>query len=685
MRKIKVFSKIIAYTVALSMVLSSTISKSKVAFAEENTKTPSQAYVEAMGNGWNLGNSFDGFDADLNKEDGGELAWGNPIVTRELIHSIKEKGYDSIRIPMTTYRRYSEVDGKYILDSNWIERYKEVVSWAVDEGLYVMINMHHDSWIWLSNWDGNKESEEYKRFIELWEQIADAFKDYSDRVSFETINEPSFNNTGDITAQDKLDMINMAAYNVIRNSGGNNATRMIIIPTMHTNHGTENSTPTYNFIKDLNDENIIATVHYYSEWVFSANLGITGFDEPLYDWSNEYTARAAANDLFNILNNTFTSNGIGVVIGEWGLLGYDAGSEVNQLGEELKYYEYMNYLARENAISLMFWDNGSGINRLDTENYSWKKTIVGEMLDAGVRGERSSYSIDLNTIYLSKALDSNLEIKLTLNGNTFEGIEGLINGVDFIYNEENATLTLLSTYVNNKFNSLGTNEYGEIDDLVIKFSSGADWHQYLVKYSKPVLSEVTGTTSKVSIPVDFNGAKLRRVTACDESGNRVGPNSSWWGYLQLNGSFSVDYNNGTIDILNNFFNDSSVQDGKIKLTFEFYDGQIVNYTLVKDGENVTGIPEEDNQGQDPDDNNPGESPDDNNSEETPDDNNQAETPDDKRPVQDQDNKKPAQNQNNSTTNKLPQTGGNNPIYLLLTAVVVLGAGSVLVLKRKKVN
>jgi endoglucanase len=682
MRNFKAFRKIIAYTVTLSMVLSSAIGKSKVVFAEENSKTPSQLYVEAMGNGWNLGNSFDGFDADLNKEDGGELAWGNPTVTKELIHSIKEKGYDSIRIPMTSYRRYSEVEGKYVLDSNWLERYKEVVNLAVDEGLYVMVNMHHDSWIWLSNWDGNKDSEEYKRFVDIWGQLADAFKDFSDKVSFETINEPSFNDTGDIKAQDKLDMINMAAYNTIRNSGGNNTTRMIIIPTMHTNHGTENSSPTYNFIKSLNDENIIATVHYYSEWVFSANLGITDFDEPLYDWSNEYTARAAANDLFNILNNTFTSNGIGVVIGEWGLLGYDAGSEVNQLGEELKYYEYMNYLARENAISLMFWDNGSGINRLDTENYSWKKPIVGEMLDAGVNGQRSSYATDLNTVYLSEASASDLEIKLTLNGNTFEGIQGLIEGADYIYNEENATITLLSKYINNKFNNLDSNEYGEIDDLLIKFSSGAKWHQYLVKYSKPVLSETTGTTSNVSIPVDFNGAKLRRVTAFDESENRVGPNSSWWGYLQLNGAFSVDYNNGTIDILNNFFNDSSVQDGKVKFTFEFYDGQIVNYTLVKDGENVTGVPEENNQGELPDDNNPGENPDDNNSGENPDDdNNSGQDTDDNNLGQDVDDK----NQNKITNNKLPQTGVNNPMYLLIAAVLTLGAGSTLVLKRKKVN
>lgn len=563
--------------------------KPQKAIAEEASKTASQLYVEAMGQGWNLGNSLDGFDGDIDKVDSGETAWGNPVVTKELIKSIKDRGYNSIRIPMTAYRRYSEVDGKYVIDGKWIDRYKEIVNWAVEEGLYVMVNIHHDSWIWLEAWDGNKESEEYKMYVDLWEQLADEFKDYSDKVCFETINEPNFHETGDISAQDKLDMINQVSYKTIRNSGGNNATRMIVIPTMYTNHEAQNSKPTYEFIKTLEDENIIATVHYYSEWVFSANLGKTGFDEPLFDWSDEYTARVAAKEMFELLNNTFINNGIGVVVGEWGLLGYDAGNECNQLGEELKYYEYINYLANKNKVCLMFWDNGSGIDRNDTESYSWKKPLVGKVLQAGIDGQRSSYVTDLNTIYLDKTVEEDLKLNLTLNGNEFIGIENLIEGVDFIYDNESSTVTLLSTYVNSKFNELEGNEYGEIDDLVIQFSAGANWHEYLVKYTKPVLSEATGDVSGFSIPVDFNGTKLRRVTAYNANEDRVGPNSSWWNYLQYNSSFIADYEKNTIEIFEIFFSDDSIEDGEIKFKFEFYDGQVIEYTILKEGSNVTGF------------------------------------------------------------------------------------------------
>ena len=78
----------------------------------------SREYVEAMGHGWNLGNSFDGVDTDESEEDKEETEWGNPTVTRELIHAIKEQGFNSIRIPMTMFKRYTEENGKAVVDED---------------------------------------------------------------------------------------------------------------------------------------------------------------------------------------------------------------------------------------------------------------------------------------------------------------------------------------------------------------------------------------------------------------------------------------------------------------------------------------------------------------------------------------------------------------------------------------
>ena len=545
---------------------------------EENSA--SLDYVKALGAGWNLGNSFDGVNTSLDEEDLLETAWGNPVVTKELIQSAKAKGYDTIRMPMTLYRRFDE--NTYEIDKSWLDRYNEVVNWALEEDMYVMVNIHHDSWLWLSSWDGNKESVEYKKFKALWEQVAEYFKDAPEQVFFETLNEPDFTATGSISAQDKLDAINQVAYDAIRNSGGKNDTRMIVIPTLYTNHEDAKSTATYNFIKSLNDKNIIATVHYYSEWVYSANLGKTGFDEVLWD---NYTSRISADQFFEQIEKSFILNGIGVIVGEYGLLGYDSASQVNQAGEELKYYEYMNYKANEYDVCLVFWDNGSGIDRT-SGNYNWKKPLVGAMLETSM-SERSAYATDLDRFFFTEEAASDIQIPLTLNGATFTGITGLTEGTDYTYDEATATVTIAKDFINKKLAQ--TSGYGVFADLEMTFSQGTAWHEYLIYEAAPVMKEATGTTDSFVISVEFNASEVRRATAYMSSG-RVGPNSSWWAYLQYSGSYMPNYETGSIEILKAFFDDPTVKDGEITFAFEMYDGTTVKYVLNKEGNQVTGKP-----------------------------------------------------------------------------------------------
>ena len=101
-----------------------------------------QTYVNAMEPGWNLGNSLDAVGED-------ETAWGNPRITKELIQSIAAEGYNSIRIPVTWEAHIGDAPD-YTIDSAYMNRVQEVVDWALDADLYVMINLHHDSWRWIS-------------------------------------------------------------------------------------------------------------------------------------------------------------------------------------------------------------------------------------------------------------------------------------------------------------------------------------------------------------------------------------------------------------------------------------------------------------------------------------------------------------------------------------------------------
>ena len=571
-------------------------------YNDDDVVLSSVQYAKAMGAGWNLGNSFDGVDTDLSQPDKGEEAWGNPKVTRELIHAVKEKGYTSIRIPMTVYHRSTEnkdaKDGeyRYVINKDWLKRYKQVVDWAVDEGLYVMINVHHDSWIWLKNWNGDTNAAEYREFSDYWKQIAAYFADEPLSVCFETINEPQFTDIDAQAQQAKLNAVSKDAHDIIRATAGNE-NRMIVIPTLgaapdNKEDKLDRLQSTVDFIqKDLkNDPNTIATVHYYSEWVYSSNLGKTGFDEPLWDGNDTYTPRVSIDEFAQRMNKYFTSNGIGVVIGEYGLLAYDSSSDgALQAGEELKYYEYMGQMANANGFSYMFWDNGSGIDRT---TYQWKKPLVGKMLEASIKG-RSSYATGLDTVYLKGEPDTDVQVPLTLNGNTFTGIDGLAEGADYTYDAAKATVTLKKAYLAKQYQAKGG--YGIAADLTFRFSSGADWHEYVVRSGTPTVSAstaVTGSKSKgLSIPVSYNGVELKSVAAY-EGEKHVGPNSGWWKYLQNSGSFSVHYDSadrasGTLTMLPAFFSDATVEDGDVTLDITFQDGQTLKTTFTIAGDEVT--------------------------------------------------------------------------------------------------
>lgn len=551
----------------------------------------SVSYAKAMGAGWNLGNQFDGENTNLDEPDLGEEAWGNPKATRELIHSVKEQGYSNIRIPMTVDRRSTKgADGHWTIDEGWLKRYREVVDWATAEGLYAMINIHHDSWIWLKTWNGDKNAEEYTRFVDYWKQLAPYFADADGTVCFETINEPQFDEGTDGEKQAKLDALNQAAYEIIRASAGNE-TRMVVMPTMNTGSEDFKLEATQRFITGLNDPYVMATVHYYSEWVFSANLGKTRFDEQLFD-DPAYTPRTAIDQFMNKLSANFADHNIGVCIGEFGLLAYDSSSDdALQSGEELKYYEYVAAQSNERGFSYDFWDNGSGINRWD-ESYPWKKPAVGEVLaQAAIKG-RSSYTKELNMLFYDSAPAQPATLHLELNGNTFAGIDGLTAGVDYTYDESTAALTLTQDYLARVYSAKGGD--GVCADLALRFSAGPVWHQFIVRVSDPALAngEVNGTRAGgIAIPVEFNGNEIMNITAM-QNGQRVGPNSSWWNWLQNGEAFQISYDTadrlrGTITMRPSFFGGDGVTDGEITLTVTFQNGSTLAVPFTVHGETVT--------------------------------------------------------------------------------------------------
>lgn len=524
----------------------------------------SQQYVNAMEPGWNLGNTFDSFDTNGDK---GETSWGNPVVTKDLIKTIKAQGFKSIRMPFTSVMRIGSAPN-YTIDPKFLARYAEVVNWALDENLYVMINLHHDSWSWASaiNSDTDASMEKYKA---IYTQLANYFKDYSDKVCFESLNEPQFT-TGDQANKIKiLEKINTQFYNIVRNSGGNNATRMLILPTLNTNDSDDRCESLYNTIQGFNDQNIIATFHYYGNWPFSTNIaGVTTMND---------TVISDLKGAFDRMYNHFTSKGIGVICGEYGVLAFDKSLGAIEHGEMLKYFEYITNYAKSKNITMMLWDNGQHMSRTSLQ---WSDQSLYNVIKASWTS-RSSYS-EADKIFIKDENKNNdVLMNLTLNGNTlkaiYNGNKQLVSGKDYIYN--NGTVTLKGAYIN----SVTTSNYGVNATLTMKFSAGADWDVYITHYKAPELSSGQSVGSNFEIPVKFNGSNLSTLEAVYSDGSGAGP-QNWTTYKEYDYAFSVDYNANKVIIKDKFF--AEANDGKITFKLHFQSGEVLQYSIMKIGKTI---------------------------------------------------------------------------------------------------
>jgi len=352
--------------------------------ANDSGKTAMQKYVEALAPGWNLGNTFDAI--------GGETAWGNPLTTKEMIDAIAESGFKSIRIPIT-WKHYMGNAPDYTIRPEALKRIQEVIDWSLEAGLYVMINLHHDSdWIMKMETDYDHV---IGRYNAAWTQIAGHFKEYPHTLLFESINEPRFShdwNEDKSQYFEMLEELNLSFHRIVRQPGGKNKTRPLVLPTVATSPSENRMNKLRKTIDDLKDKNLIATIHYYGFWPFSVNVaGFTTFNQEVAD------------DIvrnFNNIHKTFVAHGIPVVVGEYGLLGFDRSLGTIQHGEIIKFFEYVNYYGHEKGLTMMLWDNGQHFNR---RTLTWRDEQLLRVIQSSTGGRSSTAETD--SVFIKKGQD----------------------------------------------------------------------------------------------------------------------------------------------------------------------------------------------------------------------------------------------------------------------------------------
>ena len=342
------FSKIVAFITATSLMSGTGISKADKLFDKCILDKPNDVLIAPVDPvklcseitiGWNLGNSLDATSGTgLNTETG----WGNPKTTKELILKVKDTGFNAVRIPTTWY---NHADSEMNVEEIWFDRVQEVVDYAYNEGMYVILNSHHENW-----YDPyqNNLADASRKMKNLWTQIANRFADYGERLIFEGMNEPRWRNTrfewngGTSEGRKTINQLNECFVKAVRATGGNNRFRALMIPTYAASaSGLDGFT-----LPD--DRSIIVSIHAYSPYDFAMyDKGTTVFD-PKSDNSTRELKWLA-----DTLYDRFISKGAGVIIGECGTV------NKNNLSSRLKWAGYFPKVFGEKGIPIFLWDNNA--------------------------------------------------------------------------------------------------------------------------------------------------------------------------------------------------------------------------------------------------------------------------------------------------------------------------------------
>ncbi|MER5180963.1 cellulase family glycosylhydrolase [Streptomyces sp. NPDC002896] len=537
--------------------------------AHADTPPPSsspaaRSTVAAMQPGWNLGNTYDAIPD--------ETSWGNPPVTQALLKKVKSQGFKSIRLPVT-WGTHQGGAPDYTIDPAWMAKVKQVVDWAQAEGMYVLLNMHHDSWMWVNQLATDHDAV-LARYDATWTQIAATFRDTSPKVVFESINEPTFSGTsGDDENYRLLKELNSEFHRIVRASGGKNATRLLVLPTLYTNADQSRLDALAAELTALNDPMVATTIHFYGWWPFSVNIaGYTRFDA---------TSEQDLTGTFDRVYNTFVAHGIPVIIGEYALLAYDHNRPgIIERGEQLKYFEFLGNYARQRKLTTMLWDAGQFLNR---NTLQWRDPELFAQIKSSWTTRSGTASSDL--VFLPKSSDiTSQSLTLNPNGTDFQGLwyggRELAKGTDYTLSGNQLTLTAATLT-----QLAGDREYGVKATLQARFSRGVPWRIDVISYDTPVLSDANGSTSSFAIPTRFRGDMLATMEARYDDGSNAGP-ASWTPYQQWDTAFSA-YTSDAIKLTPEFFN-SLKEDSQVTLTFHFWSGAKVTYHVTKSGTSVTG-------------------------------------------------------------------------------------------------
>lgn len=397
------------------------------------------------------------------------------------------------------------------IQTAWMDRVEVVVDQALARGFSVILNVHHDSWIWADVTAPNANFTMIEeKFSRIWFQIGARFKCKPSSLIFEALNEPTGSTK---THGDELNKLNDIFLNAINNAGGHNPKRVVSLSGL--GHDIVKTTQWFKRGTSYPNQPWGLQFHYYSpyDFIFGAwGKTIWGSDSD----------KAALDQDFALFKETFPD--VPTFVGEW-----DASPANTEAAARWKYFDHIIRTATKYSFSQILWDNGDGhFNRV---THSWKDPAEIQVLMMASNGVSNaladsttdgSATTQVTNAYLFHRVGDPVtaqSVNYTLNGNRIAAIKDK-SGTALTssqYSVSGGTVTFSATYLGSLYSAASAP--GIKQTLTVSFNAGASLTLTIVHWSPPT---VTNNTFKVdpsrdlTFPVSWNGigpAAVKAVTA----------------------------------------------------------------------------------------------------------------------------------------------------------------------------
>lgn len=347
---------------------------------------PDAATIAAqMYPGWNLGNTMEAANNGQNFTNNvglaGETSWQGTKTTKEIIQFVKSQGFKSVRIPCNWVCGHISDASTVTIDTDWMNRVREIVDYCVNEGLYVVLNDHYDGgWVQSTLSDTSEEtvSKNCATMKTIWTQIANTFKDYDQHLLFAGMNEPGLDNTFKAANIVALQRYEQAFIDAVRATGGNNEQRILVVQGPSTDiDQTYNMYDITNMVDPAGTGRLMLEVHFYSPWQFCGLEADADWGKMWYFWgsanhvtggswsqrnTNSSYEESFVKAQFQKMKSKYVDNGYPVVLGEYNSLWRSVGNTSAQKKHDSStklFHKTVNQEAINHGIIPYVWDINS--------------------------------------------------------------------------------------------------------------------------------------------------------------------------------------------------------------------------------------------------------------------------------------------------------------------------------------